>query len=120
MGRHKMACIGIGGYAAMYVEALVEQSRAGRVQAVALVDPKPPANCDEYMAALSHDHPKLYGDFEKMLVAHPDLDAVAIGTPLYLHEPMVVRAAQAGCHVLCAKPATTIIQSIIRLIATGR
>jgi len=33
---------------------------------------------------------------------------------------MVVRAAQAGCHVLCAKPATTTIQSVDRMIAAGR
>ena len=44
-----------------------------------------------------------YPSFDDML-AHPGLDAVYIATPTQLHSQQVVRAAQAGKHVLVEKP----------------
>ena len=38
------------------------------------------------------------------LLARPDIDAVCICTPHYLHAEMAVAAAQAGKHVFCEKP----------------
>lgn len=41
-------------------------------------------------------------DFEQALAEKPD--AVFICTPNHLHQPMAIRALEAGCHVLCEKP----------------
>ncbi|MDQ7842212.1 MAG: Gfo/Idh/MocA family oxidoreductase [Armatimonadota bacterium] len=38
------------------------------------------------------------------LVASPDIDAVSIATPNFLHAPMALAAAAAGKHVFCEKP----------------
>ena len=46
-----------------------------------------------------------YGDYRRLL-EREDIDAVDVCTPNYLHEPVVIAAAQAGKHVLCEKPFT--------------
>lgn len=41
---------------------------------------------------------------------------VVICTPAHLHEPMTLRALQAGCHVLCEKPLTLSVPSAERMV----
>ncbi|TFF93218.1 MAG: oxidoreductase, partial [Promethearchaeota archaeon] len=43
-----------------------------------------------------------YTDYDEFLES--DIDAVLIMVPHFLHEDLVIRAAQAGKHVLCEKP----------------
>jgi len=45
---------------------------------------------------------KRYTDWREA-VKDPDIDAVIIATPLFLHAPMAIAAMQAGKHVLCEK-----------------
>ncbi len=120
MAKIRIAGIGLGGYGRRFAEALIEQSQAGRVEVAALVDTAPPPDLPRYLEALAGDKPAYYTDDEAMLAAHAGLDAVTICTPIYLHEQMVIRALEAGCHVLCAKPATTTVQSADRMIAAAR
>lgn len=45
---------------------------------------------------------KVYQDWQQA-VQDPDIEAVIIATPLFLHAPIAVAAMQAGKHVLCEK-----------------
>src|SRR4051812_5057446 len=47
--------------------------------------------------------PKAYGSLDELL-AEPELSAVHITSPNYLHGPMVKDAIAAGKHVVCEKP----------------
>ena len=47
--------------------------------------------------------PKSYSRWED-LVSDPDVDGVYIATPVFMHAPMTIRAAECGKHVLCEKP----------------
>ena len=47
--------------------------------------------------------PKVYADHHELL-RDPDIDAVSITSPTFLHKQMVLDALAAGKHVLCEKP----------------
>ncbi|MDP1575043.1 MAG: Gfo/Idh/MocA family oxidoreductase [Coxiellaceae bacterium] len=47
--------------------------------------------------------PQFYGDAQSLL-NNPDIDAIYIGLPNYLHKEWIIRSAQLGKHVLCEKP----------------
>jgi len=53
--------------------------------------------------ALEFGIPKSYESYDE-LIADRDIDAVYIPLPNELHKPWVVRAADAGKHILCEKP----------------
>jgi predicted dehydrogenase len=46
----------------------------------------------------------LPSDDYREIVDHPDVDAVVIATPPYLHHSIAIAAIEAGKHVLCEKP----------------
>ena len=46
---------------------------------------------------------KIYADYHQLL-ADPEVDAVYIATPPFLHKPMTIAALRAGKHVCCEKP----------------
>ncbi len=53
--------------------------------------------------AQRHKAEKWYRDFNGM-VDDEEIEAVYIATPVYLHMPQTIAAAEAGKHVLCEKP----------------
>ena len=48
---------------------------------------------------------KVYRDYKEIL-KDPEIDVIDICTPAVLHAPMIVKAMQAGKHVICEKPFT--------------
>src|SRR6266851_4443172 len=55
--------------------------------------------------------PKTYGAYQELL-ADPQIEAVSITLPNFLHRPATVAALEAGKHVLCEKPpATTLAEA---------
>jgi predicted dehydrogenase len=57
-----------------------------------------------------------YTDYEEML-AHSELDAVIVGTPMPLHVPQSIAALEHGLHVLCEVPAGVSIEECRDLVA---
>ena len=53
--------------------------------------------------AEAYQTPLITTDYHK-LIASPDIDAICVCTPHYLHAEMAIAAAQAGKHVFCEKP----------------
>lgn len=56
----------------------------------------------------------------EQVIANPEVDAVYIATPHYLHAPIGIKAAQAGKHVLVEKPIATTLEDADALIAACR
>jgi predicted dehydrogenase len=53
--------------------------------------------------AEARNHIKVYtGDYQELL-DNPDIEAVIIATPLFMHHPMAIAAIRKGKHVLCEK-----------------
>lgn len=63
--------------------------------------------------------PKTYTDFAA-LAADPDIDAVVIGLPNYLHAPVTIQMLEAGKHVLCEKPMATTVAEAEQMIEAAQ
>jgi predicted dehydrogenase len=60
-----------------------------------------------------------YENFDKIR-DNPEIDAVYIGLPNSMHAEYVIRAAEAGKHVLCEKPMATSLKDCQNMIAACR
>ena len=63
--------------------------------------------------------PKTYTDFDKM-AQDPDIDAVVIGLPNYLHAPVTIAMLEASKHVLCEKPMALTVEEGKRMWDTAK
>ncbi|MFD2368636.1 Gfo/Idh/MocA family protein [Brevibacillus sp. GCM10020057] len=93
----KIGIIGAGGISEAHLEAIKEELRA-EVVAIADVAVEMAAN-----RAARHGIPQVFGDFRELL-AQPQIDAVVICVPNYLHADTAMQALAAGKHTLCEKP----------------
>lgn len=66
--------------------------------------------------ALKFGAQKWYADWRE-LIADPDIDAVYIATPVFLHAEQTIAAAEAGKHVLCEKPMALHVEECDQMIA---
>jgi len=63
--------------------------------------------------------PQLYKDYHELL-ACPDIDAVSVCLPNYLHAPVVSEALQAGKHVLVEKPMARTASEASAMVAQAK
>jgi 1,5-anhydro-D-fructose reductase (1,5-anhydro-D-mannitol-forming) len=72
-------------------------------------------NIKGVLRPIDFDRLATYHDIDDLL-RHPDLDAVSIALPTHLHASAVVRAIQAGKHVLCEKPMALTLDQCDRMV----
>lgn len=60
--------------------------------------------------------PNYYDDYQKLL-ENKNIDAIYIGLPNHLHKEWIIRAAEAGKHILCEKPFVISTQEAHEVIA---
>lgn len=115
----RAALIGIGGFGVQHVNMMQKLAREGRLQVVAFAEPNVGAHQESYgkLSALGAIH---YTDYVDMLTLHPDIDFVAIATPIAAHKPMCVQVMRMGFHVLVEKPPAVTIQDVDEMIAAQR
>lgn len=65
--------------------------------------------------AARFDVPHWYTDY-RQLIENPEVEAVDILAPNYLHAPMAIAAAQAGKQIICIKPLATSLAQAERMI----
>ena len=95
--RVKWGILGCGAIAQAALAPAIRWSSNGTLLAVASRDAQAAANKARLAGAL-----RAYGSYAALL-EDPEIDAVYIGLPNGLHEEWVIKAAQAGKHVLCEK-----------------
>jgi predicted dehydrogenase len=97
-----VALAGTGGYAAAYLDVLLDAMPAREdVRFVAAVDPFP-ERCARSDDMDSLNIP-LYPSLER-LFQHMPVDLLMISTPIHLHSPQTCFALEKGASVLCEKP----------------
>jgi predicted dehydrogenase len=108
-----VAVIGTGAIGVEHI-ASYQQHAAARVVAIAETSLERGREAAEKFRI-----PEVVSDY-KMLLARPDLDAVSIALPNYLHAPVALDALRAGKHVMLDKPMATNARDGARLAAEAR
>ena len=98
----RIGIVGAGNIASLNVAGYLDDDRC---DVVAVCDPKDSRAAE---AAAVWGAPKAYTDLGALL-ADPDIDAVEILTPTFLHYDHVLAAIAAGKHVSCQKPLSNTI-----------
>ncbi len=113
MRKMKVAIIGGGGIANSHVGGYKNNSNAAELVAVCDVN-------EEAAKAFAAKHgiPDVYSDVQKLL-AQPEIEAVSICTPNFLHAPLSIQALEAGKNVLCEKPMATTVTDAQKMKATA-
>lgn len=107
----RAAIIGCGGIHVMHAQAL--QQIEG-VEIAVVCDNKP----ERADASAARYGAEAVYDIDQVL-ARPDVDAVHICLPHYLHAPVAIKALKAGKWVLSEKPMATSLEDAAAMIAAG-
>jgi predicted dehydrogenase len=93
----KYGIIGCGVIGAVHAHALSQLTDARLVGVCDIIKDRADSLATQYNV------PYVTADYHDLL-ARPDIDAICIGTPHYLHAPMAIAAAKEFKHIFCEKP----------------
>jgi predicted dehydrogenase len=111
-----LGIIGTGGRGRRVGSYLVEDPRV-RLGAICDIYPD---RIDEAKTQIpTADRAKVYKDYRELL-ASPEIDAVLIATPVFLHPEHFEAAAGAKKHIYCEKPAAADVAGVKRFLAAAR
>ena len=108
-----IALVGVGGYGAMYLSALLDGPQRREAALVATVDPDP-VRCARWheLQTLGVPH---HADPDA-LYRHHSVDLTIVASPIQLHAEQTILALGHGSHVLCEKPAAATVQDVDRMM----
>ena len=112
MDKLRAGVIGCGAICVNHFHAL-EKTENAALSAVCDIDP------DKLDKAVREQGVKGYLDWRE-LIAQPDIDAVHVCVPHYLHAEISVAALKAGKHVLCEKPLGMTLREAEAMVRTAR
>jgi predicted dehydrogenase len=113
--REKLRCavIGVGAIGTEHLNNLLHCPRAATV-AIAEINPQRLRE-----AAEKFHIPRSYCNYEELL-EQPDIDAVTIALPNFLHAPVAIAALNARKHVLIEKPMATNAKEAAKIVAAAQ
>ena len=110
-----VALVGLGKYSTGQLAPALQQTKLCRLAGIVTGSPEKAAKWQQqYQIPAKNVYD--YKTFDRMM-DNPDIDIVYVVTPNALHAEYVVRAAQAGKHVMCEKPMATTVEDARRMIA---
>ncbi|MVN76558.1 gfo/Idh/MocA family oxidoreductase [Hymenobacter sp. HMF4947] len=110
-----VALLGLGNYSTGQLAPALQQTKYCRLAGVVTGSPAKAAQWQKQYG-LPAKNCYDYTTFDR-IADNPDIDLVYVVTPNALHAEYVVRAAQAGKHVICEKPMATTAADARRMIA---
>lgn len=114
-GKLGIALLGLGGYAGGQLAPALQNTEHCYLAGIVTGTPsKVPTWQSKY--SIPDKNVYDYGNFDK-IKDNPDIDIVYIVTPNALHRDFVIRAAQAGKHVICEKPMALSVEDCDLMIA---
>lgn len=90
-----------------------------QIEVVGLADVTP-ANLSQGLHIYGNPNTKGYADYRELLARHPDLDAVVVVVPNFVHAEITIAALEAGKHVLTEKPIATTVADGQRMIEAAQ
>ena len=106
MGRVRIGVVGCGNISQQNIRGYVQHPRA---EVVALCDVR--RERAEARASEFGISPRITTEFEE-LIADPEVDAVELLTPTFLHAEQIIAALDAGKHVSCQKPIAVSLEEV--------
>ncbi len=114
MEKVKLLLVGLGGYAATYLNPLLD-GKFPDAEIVGCADPYP-ESCKRIAEVRALGVP-LLGDMDEFFAAGGKADLCVIVTPIHLHARQMKSALAHGCNVLCEKPLVGDVADIPSVIA---
>jgi predicted dehydrogenase len=110
-----VALVGLGYYSTYQLAPALEQAKYCRLAGIVTGTP---AKAEEWTKKYNIPQKSVY-DYKTFdrIIDNPDIDVVYVVLPNSMHHEFVIRAAQAGKHVICEKPMAVTAQECEEMIA---
>jgi predicted dehydrogenase len=107
--------IGVGGRGGGVLMA-IHKAPGVRVTAVCDIDKR---KAQQAFGRVEEDQPKLFSDYREM-IGYPELDAIFVETPCYLHAEMVLAVLESGRHCYGEKPMALTVRDLNRIAEAAK